>query len=230
MLWVFCILTRQPFQPLLYVANFTNYPRSVKIFKFSSMKKLATAILILSAVQAFSQTGSSEALRTQVNKLNNTIATLKGENKVIKDSLASIISQNQYFRETLKIYESKSQTASANDLDVSLISCKAQTGNNTVVLEFLVTNRGTEKTILFTPTKFGTAVDLQGNGYRPSDIKIGAAKYSSTVYKDVPLKLTITISRIDPAVKLLKLVNIEFSTPQDSYKKASLVFKDISIQ
>jgi len=194
------------------------------------MKKLATAILILFATQAFSQMESAEVLRAEVKKLNGTIVTLKSENKAIKDSLISITNQNLYFRETLNIFESKIKTETANNLDFSLTSCKAQKGDNSVVLEFLVTNRGVDKSILFTPNNFRTAVDLQGNGYKASDIKIGEAKYSSTVYKDVPLKLTITLGGVDPAVKLLKLVSIQFSTPPDSYKRATLVFKDISIQ
>jgi hypothetical protein len=194
------------------------------------MKKLITAILISSAFHGFSQTQSGEAPSDQITRLNSTIVSLEGETKMLKDSLKAVSDQNVYFRQTLNVLESKLQTATLNDLDFRLMSCKSQSGNNSVILEFLIVNRGVDKTVQFTPNNFASIVDLQGNAYKTSDIKIGTEKYASTVFKDVPLKLTITVSGIDKSVKLLKLVNLQFFTPPISYKKQAVTFRDISIQ
>lgn len=194
------------------------------------MKTLLTALLLSSAFTGFSQAPDAGALQAQINNLNGTILSLKGENKVLKDSVKSLSDQNHYFRETLKIQESKLQTATAGNFGFNLMSCKAQPGNNAVILEFLIVNHGADGTVQFIPGRYADIIDLQGNAYKPSDIKIGAEKYASTVFKEVPLKLTITVNGIDPAVKLLKLVNLEFSNPPTNYKKQAVVFKDITIK
>ncbi len=194
------------------------------------MKMLLTAVLLSSASAGFSQAPIAGALHAQIKTLNSTILSLKGENKVLKDSMKSVSDQNHYFRETLKIHESKLQTATAGSFDFNLMSCKAQAGNNAVILEFLIVNHGADGTVQFIPDEYADIIDLQGNAYKASDIKIGAEKYASTVFKEVPLKLTITVNGIDPAVKLLKLVNLEFSNPPTNYKKQAVVFKDITIK
>ena len=194
------------------------------------MKMLLTAVLLSSASAGFSQAPNAGALHAQIKTLNSTILSLKGENKVLKDSVKSLSDQNHYFRETLKIQESKLQTATAGNFDFNLMSCKAQPGNNAVILEFLIVNHGAHGTVQFIPGRYADIIDLQGNAYKPSNIKIGSEKYASTVFKEVPLKLTITVNGIDPAVKLLKLVNLEFSNPPTNYKKQAVVFKDITIK
>ena len=194
------------------------------------MKKLITTILLSSAFQAFSQGPNADALQTQIKTLNSTIVSLKGENKVFKDSLKSVSDQNHYFRQTLKILESKLQTATSGNFDFNLMRCKSQPGNNSVILEFLIVNRGADGTVQFTPNNFASIIDLQGNAYKTSDIRIGTEKYASTVFKDVPLKLTITVTGIDQSVKMLKLVNLQFFNPPTSYKKQAVTFKDITIQ
>jgi hypothetical protein len=194
------------------------------------MKILITVILIFSVLKGFSQTESAETLRAQIKKLNSSALSLKAENNVIKDSLKIALDQNIYFRETLKIFEAKTQTVTADNLDFKLTSSKRKVGTTSVILEFLVINRDVNKSILFTPGRFADIIDLQGNGYNPSDINVGSNKYSSPLFKDVPLKLTITISGIDTSVKFLKLVSLQFSTPPTNYKKTEATFKDISIQ
>ncbi|GGC61038.1 hypothetical protein GCM10011387_13320 [Pedobacter quisquiliarum] len=194
------------------------------------MKMLLTAVLLSSASAGFSQAPNAGALQAQIKTLNGTILSLKGENKVLKDSVKCLSDQNHYFRVTLKIQESKLQTATAGNFEFNLMSCKAQPGNNAVIPEFLIVNHGADGTVQFIPGRYADIIDLQGNAYKPSDIKIGAEKYASTVFKEVPLKLTITVNGIDPAVKLLKLVNLEFSNPPTNYKKQAVVFNDITIK
>ena len=194
------------------------------------MKNLIALILIFSTFKGFSQAENAVTLRNQVDKLNSVIVLLKDKNKSTKDSLASVLNQNLYLRESLNIFESEKQVVIADKVEFSLLSCKSNKGTNSVTLEFLIVNKDVNKTIQFTPVRFGNAIDLQGNAYKPSDIKIGTEKYASTLFKDVPLKLTITFSGIDTSVKLLKLVNLQFFTPPTKFKQTDVIFKDITIQ
>lgn len=186
------------------------------------MKKILilTTSLIIS-LQGFAQTTSLETLKSENNKL-------KSLNQSLQEEVTGLKKQNDYFRETLKILETKIKTVSDAKIDCTLLSCEGDSKNQSIKAQFLLTNHDVKKNLLFSPDRYAEAIDLQGNAIKPDNINSGPVKYSADILTDTPLKITVEFSAVLPSVALLKMLSLNCSTTND-FKKVNFLFNDISV-
>ncbi|RDC55109.1 hypothetical protein DU508_18330 [Pedobacter chinensis] len=177
-------------------------------------------LLLLSGQIGFAQT-NLQALKEENNKL-------KSQNQTLQDELTTLKKQNDYFRETLKIFEEKIKTISNSKIDCTMLSCEGNKQDQTVKLQFLLTNNDIKKNLLFSPDSYGKAIDLQGNTLKANNIIFGPNKYAADLETDIPTKLTIVFPGILPSTALLKMIELKCTTTND-FKNLNFVFKDISI-
>ncbi|WP_295120821.1 hypothetical protein [uncultured Chitinophaga sp.] len=155
--------------------------------------------------------------------------TLAEQNKKLQQEIETLKHDNDYFRKTLAIFQSSLKTESIDSMDFQLLSCIGSKVEKNVKLEFLITNKETDKSINFSPDSYARGVDLQGNAYKPSGSKIGTDVYASTINKDVPLKFVFQFKDVEPSVAVFKLISVKYYLPSANYKNGELQFKDISV-
>jgi len=185
------------------------------------MKKLFLLPLLLLGHIGFAQTTNLQALKDENNKL-------KSQNQTLQDELIAVKKQNDYFRETLKIFEAKIKTISNSKINCTMLSCEGNSQDQSVKIQFLLTNNDVKKNLLFLPDNYANTIDLQGNTLKASDIILGPQKYATDLETDIPTKLTIVFRGILPSTALLKMIDLKCTTTNDS-KNLNFVFKDISI-
>jgi len=155
--------------------------------------------------------------------------SLEEQNKKLKQEVETLKHDNDYFRKTLNILQSDLKATSSDNIEFQLISCIGSKADKTVSLEFLITNKEVDKAIQFSPDKYATGIDLQGNSYETGGIKIGTQMYASTISQDVPLKFRFGFNAVDPAVAVFKLVSIQYFLPEGNYGTKSVKYKDVQI-
>ncbi|WP_300599951.1 hypothetical protein [Niabella sp.] len=136
--------------------------------------------------------------------------------------------ENAYLRKSLNIKEASLKQATSDSFSFSLIRCTGNKTEKQIDLEILITNLSGNRKIQFSPDTYARAIDVQGNVYTPDAIKIGAEKYASDIYQDVPLKLSFSFVKLDPSVALLKLISLKYFVP-GRYVEKEVLFKDIPV-
>lgn len=131
--------------------------------------------------------------------------------------------ENEYLRKTLQI-NTPAKTVTSGKIDFNLIKCEGNTKDQTVSVILTLVNHDANRGILFDPAK---AIDIEGNEYRSDKISIGAGDSSNDLYTDVPIKTVIRLSKVLPAVKILKIVPLKFFDPSAGHFEVEL--KDLTI-
>ncbi|GAB3417363.1 hypothetical protein [Niabella aquatica] len=144
------------------------------------------------------------------------------------EELSKLKQENEYLMKSLNIKLAPLKQATSDSFSFSLIRCTGNKTKQQVDLEILVTNHSQNRQIQFSPDKYARAIDVQGNAYTPDNIKIGAEKYASDIYQDVPLKLSFSFPKVDPSVALLKLISMKYFVP-GHYVNKEVLFKDIPV-
>lgn len=164
-----------------------------------------------------------------IQSINVSGQTVEEQNKKLKQEIEALKHDNDYFRKTLDIFTSSLKTTSSDNIDFQLIKCTGSKANQTVTLEFLLTNKDVNKDIQFSPDKYAKGIDLQGNAYGIGNIKIGTEVYRTEIIKDVPLKFTFQFKEVDPSVAIFKLISVEYFTSLSNYKNIRVTYKDVPV-
>lgn len=144
------------------------------------------------------------------------------------EEITKLKQENEYLRKSLNIEEASLKQATSDSFSFNLIRCTGNKAEQQIDLEILITNHSNNRQIQFSPDKYARAIDVQGNVYTPDNIKIGAEKYASDIYQDVPLKLSFSFIKLDPSVALLKLISLKYFIP-GRYEEKEILFKDIPV-
>jgi len=138
-----------------------------------------------------------------------------------------LMQQNEYLRKALAISK-PIKTVTASGIDVNLIQCIGNTKEQTVTVLLTLVNKDANKEFQFSTTK---AIDMEGNDYNTSDLKIGTTGIRSKLYTDTPVKAAVRFSKILPSTKMLRLVDVSYYDPDSNRPgvKKDFQLKDLDI-
>lgn len=221
------------------------------------MKTFLVVTLLMIGNYGFSQSPNCDAIKTENTKITKSLSILKDDKKKLQDTIADLrinnaalqdtisslkiqyqnlqdqlnvaIKQNDYFRETLKIFETKLKVVSNSKIDFNLLSCEGNIQDQTVTIQLLLINHDVNKNIMFTPDNDAIkAIDLQGNAYNYKTIKFSDQSWGTQLNTEVPTKLKITLSGVLQSIMLLKMIDLK-CTINNVFPQSEIIFKDITI-
>lgn len=131
--------------------------------------------------------------------------------------------ENEYLKKTLQI-NTPTKTVTSAKIDFNVIKCEGNTKEQSVNLVLTLVNHDANRRILIDPAK---AIDVEGNEYRSDKILIGTETVSNDLYTDTPLKTVITIVKVLPSVKMLKIIPVKCYDPASGHFEVEL--KDLNI-
>lgn len=130
----------------------------------------------------------------------------------------------EYLKKTLKIL-TPTKTISSGKIDFNLLKVEGNTKEQTVNIIMTLVNHDANRNFQFKTTK---GIDLEGNEYDFSQMLLGKETYGNTLYTDVPLKCVITLKKVLPTVKMLKLVPVLYYDGEPGHS-VTIEFKDLTI-
>lgn len=133
--------------------------------------------------------------------------------------------ENEYLKKSLQI-NTPTKTVTAAKIDFHFIRCEGNTKAQTINVILTLVNHDANRSILVDPIR---VVDVEGNEYRSEEVLLGTQDRSNDLYTDTPLKTVIKISKVLPAVKMLKILPINFFDPAPGTGHFSLELKDLPI-
>lgn len=131
--------------------------------------------------------------------------------------------ENESLKKSLHI-NTPTKTVTSSKIDFNLLKCEGNSKDQTISVILTLVNHDANRRILISPAK---GIDIEGNEYRSEKITIGTDSGSNDLYTDIPLKTVITLSRVLPSVKILKIVPLECFDPASGHFNVEL--KDLTI-
>lgn len=194
-------------------------PKTMKI-------KFLTIATLFATHQLFSQTTNCDNVKSENLQLKNYVQQLKSDSIQLQK-------EDDYLKQTLKIFK-PIKTANKLKIDFNLIACEGDIQEQKVTVTFNLINTDVNKSIQFNIDNFNrgqTAVDVQGNVYNTDKITVGAEKYASKIFTDVPVKATITFVSVPSSALIFKMIGIKgfTSDSQAHLTNFEVQYKDISI-
>lgn len=133
--------------------------------------------------------------------------------------------ENQYLRSALNIQKTV-KTAQAENIDFNLIKAEGNKNSDKIILQFVLTNKGTDKELQFAGA---SAIDVEGNEIKAGNINIGSSGIRGKLFSNTPVKTTIEL-KTTPTTLILKLINIEYYDPDAPGRTLNLKLKDIDVK
>lgn len=132
--------------------------------------------------------------------------------------------ENEYLKKALKVITPE-KTITAAKTDFNLLKCIGNSKEQTVDIQLTIVNKDANRDIQFFDAK---GIDLEGNEYEYKKIMIGSKSIRNTIYTDVPLKTTVTLEKVLPSVKMLKIVPLKFLNEKGG--TSTIELKDLAIE
>lgn len=136
---------------------------------------------------------------------------------------ADLAKENQYLRSALNI-QKPVITAQAENIDFNLIKAEGNKNSDKIMLQFVLTNKGTDKEFQFASA---SAIDVEGNEIKAGNINIGSSGIRGKLFSNTPVKATIEL-KTTPTTLILKLINIEYYNPEG--QTLNLKLQDVDVK
>lgn len=130
----------------------------------------------------------------------------------------------EYLKKELKII-TPTKAITSSKIDFNLLKCEGNTKEQTVDIILTLVNHDANQEFQFKGAK---GIDLEGIEYDYSKILIGNNTYRNTIYTDVPLRTIISLKKVLPGVKMLKLVPVSYYYGDPGHS-VTIEFKDLTI-
>lgn len=169
---------------------------------------------------------SIEKLKMGVDSLKNEVRLLKSDVGIIKGTIKSVQDENTYLRNVLKIGEPVKEFSNG-DITIKLLKVEGNRGDKSVTFRFLLYNNGEEHLLYI---DMNDIVDAEGNGYKVDSHLFGTETIYSFVklYKNVPLKCSVTYKDIPPTEKIIKIMRLTYQV-EALGEKIHADFRDLNI-
>ena len=182
--------------------------------------------LLLLAISATSLIGTAQ---TSVETLKKDLSSSKSENQKLKD-------ENKFLNEKLIMCEALAAdtvvkiSSFSNLYTINYLSCKGDRGSQTVTVEFLISQKSTNKKIIVDNTT-SLAVDILGNQFSVTNIYKQSYSYY-VVFTDTPVKMSFIIKNVLPGTEAISLLALKMSTGEmdnPSYNYALTELRNLKI-
>ena len=201
------------------------------------MKIIYLSALFLMSAQLKAQTVAE--LKEKITKLEGENHNLEKEKQSLGDSLllknnqlfnvrrdsTVLKNQNDYFRNTLQLFEKKIAVKTRNNVDYTILSCKGNAEEQTVTFKLMINNHGPNSKEQLTLETY--VIDLQGNKNAEYP---KLSEYNKIITNtDVPVQVDITFKGILPSVQMFKELSLSLFEQKNPGFKYTVTFKDLSI-
>ncbi len=142
------------------------------------------------------------------------IETLKSENKQLKEDNLRLKDENRFLKQKVVYLNGTNSDSIAKvipfsgDYTIKVISCKGNRANQSAKIEFVISHEKVNQNFAFDPSK-SIAIDNIGNSY---SVESPNTKFNFEVFTDTPVKITIEIKGVLPGTELFKNIALKMAS------------------
>lgn len=184
----------------------------------------ACALFFLS-MSATAQTSTEERLSTLESKVTQLSDKIQDLNLRVDE----VLLQNQHLRAALDFGKPITSQVGESGVEYHLLSLTGDSTSGMVTAKFQIVSKRPSCSVSFNIFNYPSMIDIQGNRYSTSTYEIGG-EHALTIYKDVPVKASVTFKDIDSSTtNEIKLLLMNITCQVDTFDNDILQFRDLHI-